>query len=188
VDTLRVLGVGAGYFSQFRYLGWQRIEQAQCVAIVNRDVAKAQAVAARFGIPKVYANFDAALVSEKPDLVDLITPPATHREFASLAVSRGVPVICQKPFGTSYAEALALTEWAEQARVPLVVHENIRWMPWHREAKKLIDAGALGALHSVAFRLRPGDVSIENVFPAPRVGNTCAPCLMWPDSGISAVH
>jgi predicted dehydrogenase len=38
-----------------------------------------------------------------------------------------------------------------------VVHENFRWQPWYREAKRLIERGALGALHSVAFRLRPGD-------------------------------
>ena len=43
------------------------------------------------------------------------------------------------------------------ARVPLVIHENIRWQPWYREAKRLIDDGTLGKVHSVAFRLRPGD-------------------------------
>ena len=41
--------------------------------------------------------------------------------------------------------------------MPLVVHENFRLEPWYREAKRLIDAGTLGALHAVAFRLRPGD-------------------------------
>jgi predicted dehydrogenase len=30
-------------------------------------------------------------------------------------------------------------------------------MPWYREARRLIDAGRLGTLHAVAFRLRPGD-------------------------------
>ena len=41
--------------------------------------------------------------------------------------------------------------------MPLVVHENFRFQPWYREAKRLVDAGMLGALHAVAFRLRPGD-------------------------------
>jgi len=45
---LRVLGVGAGYFSQFQYQGWRNIEDAQCVGIVNRDQAKAQVLARRF--------------------------------------------------------------------------------------------------------------------------------------------
>ncbi len=37
------------------------------------------------------------------------------------------------------------------------MHENFRWQPWYREAKRLIDSGTLGTLHSIAFRLRPGD-------------------------------
>jgi predicted dehydrogenase len=50
-----------------------------------------------------------------------------------------------------------MTELAERTGVPLIVHENFRWEPWYREAKRLIEAGQLGTLHSVAFRLRPGD-------------------------------
>ncbi len=157
MSKLRVLGVGAGYFSQFQYLGWRNIADAECVAIVNRDQAKARALADRYGIPAVHADLDAALDAVRPDLVDLITPPATHGAFVAKTVARGIPTICQKPFGTSYADAVAMTELAERARVPLVVHENIRWQPWYREAKRLIDAGQLGRLHAVAFRLRPGD-------------------------------
>ena len=47
---LRVLGVGAGYFSQSQVRGWRNIREDECVGIVNRDTAKAQALAARFGI------------------------------------------------------------------------------------------------------------------------------------------
>jgi len=157
VAKLRVLGVGAGYFSQFQYLGWRNIAEADCVAIVNRDQAKARTLADRYGIPDVYGDLDAALDAVKPDLVDVITPPATHRAFVAKTVARGIPTICQKPFGASYADAVAITELAERAQVPLVVHENFRWEPWYREAKRLIAAGMLGKLHAVAFRLRPGD-------------------------------
>jgi predicted dehydrogenase len=157
MNKLRVLGVGAGYFSQFQYLGWRNIADADCVAIVNRDQAKARALAERYGVPQVHGDLDTALDAVKPDLVDLITPPATHRAFVAKAIARGIPTICQKPFGTSYADAVAITELAERARVPLVIHENFRWEPWYREARRMIDAGQLGTLHSVSFRLRPGD-------------------------------
>jgi predicted dehydrogenase len=157
VSKLRVLGVGAGYFSQFQYLGWQHIEEVACVGIVNRDSVKAQALADRFGIGAVFGDLGAALEALQPDLVDVITPPETHRAMVSRCVALGVPVICQKPFGRDYADALAITAIAEGAGVPLVIHENIRWQPWYRETRRLIDAGQLGTLHSVAFRLRPGD-------------------------------
>jgi len=154
---LRVLGVGAGYFSQFQYLGWRNIAEVDCVGIVNRDTTKAKALATRFGIANVWGDLDAALDATKPDLVDIITSPETHRAYVANTIGRGVPTICQKPFGRDYAEAVAITEHAERARVPLVIHENFRWEPWYREAARMIAAGTLGTLHSVAFRLRPGD-------------------------------
>ncbi|MEO1093255.1 MAG: Gfo/Idh/MocA family oxidoreductase, partial [Pseudomonadota bacterium] len=35
--------------------------------------------------------------------------------------------------------------------------ENFRFQPWFRECRKQIDAGALGQVYELAFRLRPGD-------------------------------
>jgi predicted dehydrogenase len=157
VNKLRVLGVGAGYFSQFQYLGWQRMAEVECVGIVNRDLAKARLLADRFQIGAVFGSLEDALAATQPQLVDIITPPETHHDFVAQCVAAGIPVICQKPFGRDYGDAVAITERAEAAGVPLVIHENIRWQPWYREARRLLDAGVLGTLHSVAFRLRPGD-------------------------------
>jgi len=157
VKSLRVAAVGAGYFSQFQYLGWKNIENAACVALANRDLRKGRETAQRFGVPQVYARLEPMLDEVRPDLLDIITPPKTHRVFVAAAIERRIPVICQKPFGENYADALAIIELAERANVPLVIHENFRWAPWYREAKRLIEAGQLGTLHAVAFRLRPGD-------------------------------
>ncbi len=154
---LRVLGVGAGYFSQFQYQGWRNIEDARCVGIVNRDQAKAQLLARRFDIPAAFDNLDAALDATRPELVDIITSPETHHAFVAKCAARGIPAICQKPFGRDYADAVAITKVAEAAGILLVVHENFRWEPWYREAKRMIAAGRIGEVYSVAFRLRPGD-------------------------------
>jgi predicted dehydrogenase len=157
MGRLRVLGVGAGYFSQFQYLGWRNIDRVDVVGIVNRDQGKARAMAERFGIRDVWGDLDAALDAARPDLVDVITSPETHRDYVTKTMARRIPTVCQKPFGRDFADAVAITESAEAAGVPLVVHENFRWEPWYREARRLIESGTLGRLHSVSFRLRPGD-------------------------------
>jgi predicted dehydrogenase len=154
---IKVAAVGAGYFSQFQYQGWRNLDAVEIVALTNRDVAKGRAMAARYGVPQVYGQVEEMLDAEKPDLFDIITTPATYRDYLSAAVSRGIAVICQKPFGRDFREALELVAIAEDAGVPLIVHENFRWQPWYREAKRLITSGTLGTLHSAAFRLRPGD-------------------------------
>ncbi len=154
---LRIAAVGAGYFSQFQLAGWRNIAAAELVALADRDRATAEAAAARFGVPRTFGALEEMLETARPDLVDLVTPPPSHHALVAAAIARRIPVVCQKPFGTSYADAVAMTELAERAGVPLIVHENFRWEPWYREAKRLVDAGRLGSLHSVAFRLRPGD-------------------------------
>lgn len=157
MKTLRVAVAGAGYFCQFQLDGWKRIPGIELVGICNRDAAKAQALATRFGVAQVYPDLEAMLEASKPDLLDIVTPPVTHAEYVSAAARRGIATICQKPFGRTHAEAKALADAAARAGILLAIHENFRFMPHFREMKRLLDAGQLGALHSVAFRLRPGD-------------------------------
>lgn len=156
---LRGVVLGAGYFSRFQYEAWARIPEVEIVAVVNRDVAKAREAAARHGIPRACAWSDLAalLDAEKPDFVDIITPPETHLEAVRLAATRGIAIICQKPIAPTFAECVAIVETARRAGVRLMIHENFRWQPWYREMRRLLDAGTLGELFSINLCVRLGD-------------------------------
>jgi predicted dehydrogenase len=153
----RVAVVGAGYFSQFHLEGWQGLAQAELVGLCDADPAKAAAQAQRFGIPRTFTRVEDMLDALTPDLVDVVTPPASQAQVLDAVFQRRLTAICQKPFGLGYAQAVAFADRADQAGAPLIVHENFRFMPWYREARRLIDAGWLGRLHGISFRLRPGD-------------------------------
>ena len=157
MKPLRVATVGAGYFSRFHYDAWSRIGDVELVGISNRDQARAKAFADEFNIPEIFSNVEVMLDRVQPDLLDIITPPETHLAFIQAAVSRSVPVICQKPFCRSLEEAYQAVERAAVAKVPIIVHENFRFQPWYRETKKLLTSGRFGKLYSMTFRLRPGD-------------------------------
>ena len=154
---LRIAGVGAGYFSRFHLEGWRSIAEAEVVAWCDRDASRVDAMAREFGIPRTFSDAAAMLDASKPDLVDIVTPPPAHAALVALAHARRLPVICQKPLAPSFAASVALADAAERAGVLCVVHENFRFQPWYREAKRLLDAGMLGTPHAIAFRLRPGD-------------------------------
>ncbi len=157
MTPIRVAGTGAGYFSQFQYDAWHRLPDVDLVAICNRSRDKAEAMAATYQIPAVYDDFEAMLDQVRPDLVDIITPPETHLEAIRACAKRGLPMICQKPFTPSLEEAREAVRVAEDAGVPLVIHENYRWQPWNREMRRLLDDGRLGTPRNITFRLRPGD-------------------------------
>jgi predicted dehydrogenase len=154
---LRVCTVGAGFFSRFHHDGWSRLERAELIAVCDADRAKAQAMARAFDTDGVFDDAATMLDACKPDLIDIVTPPATHAALVGLAASRGIDVVCQKPLAPTLAEARALVAQARVAGIRLIVHENFRFQPWYREAARLLRAGVLGVPHSIAFRLRPGD-------------------------------
>lgn len=151
----RVAVVGAGYFAAFHLQGWQDAG-ATVVGLADLDHSRARALAQRFAIAAVHDTV-APLLAMRPTLVDVVVPAAAQADVVRQALAADLPVICQKPFGSHIGEARALTREAAARGVPLIVHENFRFMPWFRECRRLIDSGRLGRLHGVSFRLRPGD-------------------------------
>ena len=154
---LRVAVIGAGYFSQFHVEAWTGLDEVAEVALCDRDATRAEALAARFGVKAVFTDAERMLDDFAPGLVDIVTPPDTHLALVQLACKKRLPIVCQKALAPTLAEAEQIVACAERANLPLIVHENFRFSPWYREAKRLISAGMLGQLHSVSFRLRPGD-------------------------------
>lgn len=157
VMSFRGVAVGTGYFSQYHFDAWRRTSGAGIVAVCSRDRKQARDAAERYGIPKVYDDVAAMLDAEKPDFIDIITPADTHLELVRLAASRGVHILCQKALAPTFAEARLIVETAAQAGVRLMVHDNFRFQPWHREVKSLLDKGVIGKLQSLSCRTRLGD-------------------------------
>lgn len=150
---IKVACLGAGYFSQFHLDGWRRLDGVSLVGISDLDKARATAT----GLP-AYNDVTQLLAETAPDILDIITPPSGHAAAIRSALAAGVKaIICQKPFCASHGEAREMAALAERYKIPLVVHENIRFQPWYRAIKSAIDAGAIGTPHQGTFRLRPGD-------------------------------
>ena len=156
--TIKVAAIGTGYFSQYHYDAWTRVPGASLEAACTRSNAdRLNEVARRYGVRRTYLDAARMLDEVKPDLVDVITTPESHLQFVELAAQRRIPVICQKPLAPTYEAARQIVAVAEAAGSLLVVHENWRFKPWFREVRRLIDAGRIGRVHSIAFRMRPGD-------------------------------
>lgn len=148
MSDLRIGVLGAGYFAQFHIEAWQRLGGCALVGVADRDPEK----------PTDFNSLSELLASGSLDVVDIATPPPTHRDAILEALAaKPKAVICQKPFCTSLAEAEEMVKAARTAGIPLVVHENFRFQPWFRAIRDAIEDGAVGELHQISFRLRPGD-------------------------------
>ncbi len=160
----KIVGIGAGYFAGFQYRAWNRIPEVEVTAMCNRNRQKAESFLQEFGIRNHYADWKEMLEKEKPDVVDIITPPETHLEMCKFAADKGIHIICQKPLAPSYDEAREIVEYVKSKNVRFMVHENWRFQPWYREIKKLLDKQVIGIPHSLYFRSRMGDGWGENAY------------------------
>lgn len=156
-----VVGVaGAGYFAQFHLEAWQRLHAQGLVnlaALAEPDSGKRRVAKCKYDIPHEFDSAAEMVDALQLDVLDIATPPETHKALVQLGANKGVACISQKPLAPTYAEAEQLVGIAERAGIPLAVHENFRWMPWYREMKRCLDSGMIGTPHTVSVRMRPGD-------------------------------
>ncbi len=151
---------GAGFWANFQLGAWLELDGVKCVAVYNRTMARAKALADRYGVPAAYDDPEELLRRERLDFIDVVTNPPTHGTFVKMAASRGIPVITQKPMADTLEEARSMVGACREARVPFYVHENWRWQDGIRRAKAALDTGAIGRV----FRARVAHVSSFPVF------------------------
>src|SRR5262249_16196590 len=138
---MKGVAIGCGAISEFHFKGWRHVSSAKIVAVCDVREEMARKRSNEFNIPRVYTSFSKMFDVERPDFVDVITRPESHREIVLEAVSRGIAIICQKPFSSDVGEANEMVEVADRAGVPLMIHENWRWRRWYRQIKQWIDQG-----------------------------------------------
>jgi predicted dehydrogenase len=157
---LRFAVFGAGFWAPYQLSGWQEVGGVECVAIYNRTVKKAEAVARQFSIPAVFDDPVRMLKEIRPDFVDNITEVGGHKPLSLLCARARVPCICQKPLAASYQDAAAIVGAFRRARTRFFVHENWRWQTPMRQLHRLLRSHRIG----VPLRARLTVVSGFDVF------------------------
>lgn len=144
MKTLRFAVIGTGFWSNYQIPAWKELGGVELVAVCNRTREKAEDVAAKFGIPKVYETAKELMENEELDFVDIITDVNTHADFTLLAAEKGIDVICQKPMAPSFEVSKKMVECCKKKNVQFFVHENFRWQAPVRALKKVMDEGVIG--------------------------------------------
>lgn len=141
---LKFAVLGTGFWSHYQIPAWFETGGVDLVAVYNRTVARAEKVAEKFGVPRVYDDPEELLQKETLDFVDIITEVPAHAPLVQLAAQYQVPVICQKPMAPDYEMAQKMVAVCREAGVPFFVHENYRWQAPVRELKRVLDEGHIG--------------------------------------------
>ena len=152
MPDLKCAVFGTGFWSLYQIPAWQEVGGVQIVAAYNRTVSRAENVARRFGIPRVYGDPQELFEREQLDFVDIITEVPAHEALVLLAARYKVAVICQKPMAASFELAKRMVAACKEAGIPFYVHENYRWQYPIRVAKRLVDEGQIGRIFRSRFQ------------------------------------
>jgi predicted dehydrogenase len=87
MKNLRVAVVGCGFWSRFQVPAWQELSDVDCIAVCDVDKARARLTADAFEIKQSYSDAAEMIREQRPDVLDIITSPATHRQMVELAAS-----------------------------------------------------------------------------------------------------
>lgn len=137
--------VGTGGVAQIHAGDIARLaDRAQIVAAADPDLARLETFASTWQVPRTYTDLAAMLEKERPDLVDLCTPPALHSAQAKICLERGLTVLCEKPPTLSLAELddLAAAEAASAGRFAAVFQH--RFDSGAQTLRHLVQHGRLG--------------------------------------------
>jgi predicted dehydrogenase len=117
---------------------------------------KSMASGADLGVApgRTYASFAemAAREARRKDGIEavaIVTPNHMHAPVAMQFMRRGIHVICDKPLTATLPEAKRLAKAAEASGVVFALTHNYTGYPMIRQAKAMVEAGALGDIRLV---------------------------------------
>ncbi len=141
--------IGGGFIGAVHVEALRRIG-VEVLGLLGSSPERAEGVAGRLGIPRVYRDLDDLLADERAGVVHIASPNQHHFEQARRVLESGRHVVCEKPLASTSEETSALRDLAgSRPTQAAAVNYNIRYYPLCREVRDLIDSGALGRVLSV---------------------------------------
>jgi predicted dehydrogenase len=163
-------------------------DNIELVSVMDVDPSRARQVAEKFGVPHWCAT-EAELLARDLDAVYIATPQNVHARQVAQAAQAGKHILCEKPIAISLAEVDQMQGAIQKAGVKFMLGFCMRYNVYNKQARELVQAGALGRMVMGRAQLTcwyppiPGawrqDVSISHGGSLIDMGTHCLDLLEW---------
>ncbi|ADB32462.1 oxidoreductase domain protein [Kribbella flavida DSM 17836] len=149
MPQIKVGLIGAGGIAEAHLKGYRA--HAARIGVTAVADADAQVAAERAGAigATPYTDYRRMLEDEELDAVDICLPHHLHRDAIVAAAEAGKHILCEKPLCLTAEEAADVKAAVSAAGVTLMCAHNQLFLPAVAEAKKLLEAGAIGTVYEV---------------------------------------
>lgn len=122
--------------------------------VVEPDPRRRRAFQRRYGIAdrRAFASVEELVAAPRiGDIAFVCAPDPTHYDLCRAASEHGYDVLLEKPIATNLPDCLALLDLQQTHGNRVFVAHVLRYAPFFRRAKELIDSGRLGAVRHIAL-------------------------------------
>jgi predicted dehydrogenase len=103
---------------------------------------------------RTYTDYREMLMTERPEIVSVVTPDHLHADVVRVAIEAGVRgIFCEKPLSTTLEDANDIVTAVRAAGVTMNVNYTRRWFPEFVEARRLVRSGDLGRLSQIVVEM-----------------------------------
>jgi predicted dehydrogenase len=142
---VRVGLVGAGIWGTIHAKVYRSLQDAELVAIADRDLSKAEKLSTELGGNiELYRHHEELLADGRIDAISVAVPDFAHRDVILAAVRAGKHILVEKPFTTRVADAEECIREMKKSEGVYMVNFHLRWMMPFFKAHELIQSGAIG--------------------------------------------
>lgn len=145
-QRLRVGVIGAGV-GALHLAAYKQIPEVEIVALAGLDDDRVKKVAAEYGVPQTYREYEQMLAAGNVDAVSVCLPNYLHAPVAIAALQAGKHVLVEKPLARNAAEGREIVQAARAQDKVLMISFDKR----HRSdviwIKQYIDSGAIGRVY-----------------------------------------
>ena len=143
-DVFRVGIVGCSIGRQHVAAFQSLPTQFQVTAVCDIDQARARAVAAASGVPRVAADMTEMCYMDEVDVIDICTPPHLHYEQTLQVLAAGKHAICEKPIAGSLEQIDGLIVAEAHSGKRMMPIFQYRFGSGLQKLKLLVDEGLAG--------------------------------------------
>lgn len=158
IITIAIAGMGNRGWETYASALKKLPEQAEITAIAEWDPQKRQEAAKDLNLPpeRCFASAEELLEQDKlADVLLVCTQDRQHVDHAIPAMEKGYHILMEKPISPSPEKCRELLEVSRRTGRKVVVCHVLRYSPFYRKIKEILDSGMLGELMTIQ--------SIENV-------------------------
>jgi len=142
--------IGSQFEAEIHAASFQILpEEAEVVAIASPTPGHAEALASRFGIPRVFRDYRQMLKEPDIEMVTIAAPNSLHAQMTIDIAKAGKHVVCEKPLCMTLEEADEMIDTCRRQGVLLLFAEELFFTPKYVKAKRIADEGAFGKVYLV---------------------------------------